>query len=213
MPVEKKCVVCGRTFKVPPCRALTAKACSHKCAVSVRAKSTERQLTIECENCGKQFSIPQSHKNRRRFCSTECKFSSKKYLGEMGTRVNGSDNPMWKGGISSHSGGYLYERKPDHPFSSNGYVFKHRLIMEDMLREKSPSHRFLVKLGNNMYLRSDVVVHHLDGNTTNNKEENLIVCTKSAHSTLHNGKEISKEEYWPQTAKIILGRKTGVKNV
>tara|TARA_B100001063_G_scaffold244727_1_gene278328 strand:+ start:6857 stop:7411 length:555 start_codon:yes stop_codon:yes gene_type:complete len=39
------------------------------------------------------------------------------------------------------------------------------------------------RLGRN--LKSDEVVHHIDGNTQNNNENNLALCTRSGHSRLH----------------------------
>ena len=74
---------------------------------------------------------------------------------------------------------------PGHPFSSNGYVFEHRLVMEAHLREADPYSRFLIRLGNQMYLSPDYVVHHKDENKTNNAVSNLECMTRTDHMTHH----------------------------
>ena len=201
MPVEKICVVCGKKFLVPPCRALTAKACSHKCAVIVRAKSRERKVTCVCPNCGKEFLVPQSHKDRRVYCSKRCKYEADKFRTDLSERCSGGKNPMWKGGETISSDGYVCKHIKAHPFAHNGYVFKHRLVMEKWLKEKNPDSEYLMKLGNNLYLSPDYVVHHLDGNKKNNRRRNLIVCTPSVHRKIHNGQYPEPGTYWPNCSK------------
>lgn len=68
--------------------------------------------------------------------------------------------------------GYIEIMLPNHPNSrSNGTILEHRLIAEK-------------KIGR--ILKEEEVVHHLDGNKTNNNLENLIVFkTTSDHSRFH----------------------------
>ena len=59
------------------------------------------------------------------------------------------------------NGKYTYARVVDHPFASDaGYVLEHRVVMENYLGR---------------FLNFDEIVKHVDGNTKNNKIENLIV--------------------------------------
>ena len=207
MPIEKICVVCGKKFSVPPCRALTATTCSNKCAIIVRAKSRERKVTCICPNCGKEFLVPQSCKNTRVYCSKKCKYTSKNFRSKMSAKCSGSKNPMWKGGETDHSDGYIYKHVKGHPFAHNNYVFKHRLVMEEWLKEENPDSEYLIKLGNNLYLSPDYVVHHLDSNKKNNRRRNLLVCTASIHRKIHDGCYPEPGTYWPKNAKIRLGNK------
>lgn len=101
-------------------------------------------------------------------------------------------NPMWKGGETAHSQGYVYKRAPHHPFASSGYVFEHRLVMEDWLRENAPGSHFLVKLGNNFYLSPEFVVHHVDEDKANNAPGNLRCLTPQEHMRLHSLDRASK---------------------
>lgn len=68
-------------------------------------------------------------------------------------------NPRWKGGKFQTDANYIYLLNPNHPNCNNmGYVPEHRLIMENHLGR---------------YLTPEELVHHLDGDRTNNKIENL----------------------------------------
>ena len=56
------------------------------------------------------------------------------------------------------------------PAGGAGYKWKHRRIAEETLQTKLPS---------------NVVVHHMDGDPSNNDKSNLIVITRSIHNKLH----------------------------
>lgn len=72
--------------------------------------------------------------------------------------------------------GYIYFMDKEHPLSSSiGKVYYHR-------------HVYSLKIGR--WLRDDEVVHHIDGDKTNNNPENLLVTTNSNHSKHHNPKSL-----------------------
>ncbi len=83
----------------------------------------------------------------------------------------GPTNNRWKGGEYKTTSGYMMVLYPTHPFCNNqGYVRKHRLIMEQHLG------RFLIPIE---------VVHHKNGNTLNNRLCNLhLFPNGSEHSKL-----------------------------
>lgn len=73
----------------------------------------------------------------------------------------GKCNPMWKGGVHIGKKGYIYRRVPKHPHANSaGYVFEHRLVVEEHLGR---------------ILLPTEVVHHKDGNPANNDISNLEV--------------------------------------
>jgi biotin operon repressor len=76
----------------------------------------------------------------------------------------------WKGGRSVTKQGYIKIHAPDHPNASSGRVFEHRLVMEK-------------KLGR--YLESHEIVHHIDGNKSNNDPDNLELTVVGTHTSDH----------------------------
>lgn len=75
----------------------------------------------------------------------------------------------WKGG-TFNSGGYVMEYAPTHPKNSKGYVRQHRLVMERHLGR---------------YLSRSEDVHHINGDKTDNRLENLVILSRSEHERLH----------------------------
>lgn len=83
---------------------------------------------------------------------------------------SGSGHPEWKGGIRI-VGGYRYIYSPDHPNKTKGdAVAEHRLVMEE-------------KIGR--YLERHEVVHHIDGNRTNNSPDNLVLFARNSDHLRH----------------------------
>ena len=78
----------------------------------------------------------------------------------------------WKGGIKTVKNGYRMVHKPEHPYNNQNYVWEHRLVAEKMLGR---------------YLKPKEVVHHLDGDGSNNEEDNLYVFSTSPEHTRYHG--------------------------
>jgi HNH endonuclease/NUMOD3 motif len=82
--------------------------------------------------------------------------------------------------------GYVFILSPDHPLASHGYVPEHRLVVERFLRATQPDSPYLLRLGNQLYLRPEFIVHHEDEVKDNNVIENLRPMTKNEHKRWHN---------------------------
>ena len=114
------------------------------------------------------------HESVRRYCLK----NDIPYQRPAGCRA-GPESPRWKGGRSVTAGGYVRLKRPGHPFAAaDGYVPEHRLVVEEMLGR---------------FLQPDEVVHHIDGNTSNNAPENLeLFETHSNHvAQAHKGRPVS----------------------
>jgi hypothetical protein len=80
-------------------------------------------------------------------------------------------HPSWTGGRTI-TNGYPCVYQPEHPrHMPNGYVYEHIVIAERLLGRA---------------LRRGEIVHHIDGDKTNNTDDNLaVLASQSEHIRLH----------------------------
>jgi uncharacterized protein (DUF1330 family) len=83
----------------------------------------------------------------------------------------GENHPRWKGGKRLVKG-YVYVLAKDHPHTTKaGYILEQILVMEAHLGR---------------YLKEGETVHHINGNFTDNRIENLqLFPSPGAHATFH----------------------------
>lgn len=102
--------------------------------------------------------------------------------GKHGNQARGYRNGRWNKSkiVSSH--GYICLRVPlDHPHAfGGGYCYEHIYIMVNYLERA---------------LTSDEVVHHINGNSQDNRMENLKLMTSSEHMKLHCAQRRQIQQY------------------
>lgn len=163
-------------------------------------RSPRPKVLIRCSLCGKQFLIHnyRTKISKRCFCSKKCRsIWGRNFAKEIGLGINnkgrkasrktrekmmlrkGEKAGNWKGGRYITKEGYvvIYSLGHPHPKSEN-YVYEHRLVMEEHLG------RFL--------LQSDIV-HHIDGNRSNNVIANLMLFKSHRDHKLHHIKFVKEE--------------------
>lgn len=82
----------------------------------------------------------------------------------------GANNPNFAGGKYIDDKGYVRVLLPDHPRNIRGYVYEHRLLMEQYMGR---------------YLEPWETVHHINEIKTDNRIENFFLCTHKEHSAIH----------------------------
>ncbi len=111
---------------------------------------------IKCKQCKKLFYVIKCRINQRIYCSWKC--YSIGQIGKIG-KNRGSKNGNWSGGKHKTFGGYIIVLNWEHPSCDmNGYVRQGRLVMEKHIGR---------------YLKPEEVVHHINGDTTDDRIKNL----------------------------------------
>ena len=120
-----------------------------------------------CQTCGNQFRFLAAPSILRqgggKYCSYSCHAKTR----------TAEKNPNWRGGKIQDGRGRAMVYAPNHPgarLCGGSHIYEYRLIAEQ-------------KIGRT--LADNEIVHHINGDATDNRPENLEVMTQSEHAKLH----------------------------
>lgn len=116
-----------------------------------------------CAHCGAEFDKRARRRPNPKFCSRECSAQAQR------KHINLPTDWKQTGRVLDRTKGYVLAWKPDDPRAKYGYVYEHRLVMEELLGSR---------------LRSDEHVHHRNSKRWDNRPENLEVMDARDHARL-----------------------------
>ena len=178
----KKCITCGKIFKVIPSRNFIQN-CSRKCGYKASSKTERTGIYKKCLNCNKEIYIEKNQIGRKKYCSIDCRLAhcnttrkkelreklSKSHLGQKAwnkgkrfPQYSEKNHPNWKGGTSFEPYGAEFNKYIKNK-TRDRYDYACQLCG---IKENGKNH----------------ITHHIDYNKKNNKENNLILLCNSCHS-------------------------------
>lgn len=134
------------------------------------------QILWRCEcDCGKEKLIRAYDLKSGKQKSCGCLNAEK--TAERNKKNSGNKSPCWKGGIRK-SNGYIYIYAPNHHRANawgSGYVKRCVLVAEKHFGK---------------IIKSDEIIHHINGNRDDDRIENLAIMTRGQHTSLHHKNRI-----------------------
>ncbi len=177
MSIEKICLNCNNGFKVYPYREKIANFCCVSCGAKFRWKLHRKKYGVSEDEIVRLYveenlSLKKVSKKMRTspIGILEILRKNRVKMKPKGA-PRGEKHYKFKGGTHIKSG-YRWILQNNHPYSNcKNYVLEHRLVMEKHLGR---------------YLKSNEVMHHLDGNKLNNHIDNLYLFPdRGKHRTYH----------------------------
>lgn len=141
-------------------------------------------MKLVCPVCGNEFKrSPCLVKNvKTPTCSMNC-YNKRKF---------GEGNPKWRGGRITMNDGRVLIYAPDHPDAralGGTHILEYRLVAEQKLQRR---------------LAENEIVHHINGDVTDNSPGNLEILTQSDHARLHSATMGQRSKITQESADRIV---------
>lgn len=193
----RNCDWCGEAVEIRHKQRLTYKHifCSRKCNREYILNQTVKESV--CPICGNTFHKKKSYRDKYKTicCSKECRIEADRIRmtgsGNHQYGLKGKLNSSWKSDEKTSSYGYKLIRSQSHPFvNCDGFVFEHRLIVEENLLIPENT----IEIDGKQYLSPDWEVHHINYNRLDNTIINLFPLPASLHMKFHTSNRKLKDE-------------------
>lgn len=182
--IKQNCKTCNKEFmaRESEYKKGFGKFCSRKC---FQISLLSERILVKCNSCGVEFhSLPNL---KRKYCSKKCYgVHLSKIKREYRKREHSSCRKIDKSGYV-----LIYDRN-NFMSDVSGYVREHRLVMSKHIGR---------------LLKANEVVHHIDGNKSNNNIDNLVLLTKSSHQSLHTKGIPFTEEHKINISRALMNNK------
>ena len=183
--MKKSCEFCGKEllptkWKMSKRKESARRFCNRKCyGASLTKEEVKVHTPKTCLNCGAQLT-------RRYNEGIRC-WNRRKFCPQ-GCQV-GKNHPRWRGGRNLRNGYYTRIHT-----GTNQREFEHRIMAERALGRR---------------LKANEVVHHINTNKEDNRNDNFLICTRGYHKWLHDemGRRYAQEHFGPKpdASSIAMG--------
>lgn len=137
-----------------------------------------KKILIHCP-CGKDKEVSMSSyaNGRRKYCCLKCRY---KYHNAKVPHKFTSQHKDWfeKGETPWNKGKHYSTKKLG---TGQGYIDSHGY----RIKEEKLEHRLLIERRIGRELSPEEIIHHIDGDKTNNNLDNLVIMFRSEHMKIH----------------------------
>lgn len=179
--MQKQCIICGDTFKTHLSESKRRKTCSRECAGIFKSRLTKG--LPKSEEHKKKIGLAHLGKKRKPFSSEWINNLSKSHKGikktpewrrKIGLAQKGEKANNWQGGKTEKRKNttFRWVKRPNHPHANGtGFIRRYRDVMEQHIGR---------------FLTSKEVVHHVNGDPSDDRIENLMLFSNnSEHLKFH----------------------------
>lgn len=162
MKSATSCQQCGKEFYRYPSHVRLGRGvfCSRRCHYDSRRTGVAKNR-FSCETCGKEVERIKNGDRKPRFCSLQCR-----------TVI-----PVTRKLV----GGYWFVRLPLEERRAYHARSHHRRLVRPWV----PEHIVVAERALGRALKKGEIVHHINCDQTDNRNSNLLVCTRAYHAWLH----------------------------